>query len=63
MNHNIVLEDDYGPRWYKNERLPKSEDFRRNAAGTTEMIQSGHMMACWKVQSLNYDDKILSDLF
>ena len=48
-----------GTRWYKNERLQKSEDFRRNAVGTTQMIQSGHMMACWKAKSLNYDDKIL----
>ena len=50
-------------RWYKNERLPKSDDFRRSAVGTTQMIQSGHMMACWKGQSLNYVGKIVSDLF
>ena len=50
-------------RWYKNERLPKSDDFRRSAVATTHIIQSGHMMACWKAKSLNYDDKILSDLF
>ena len=50
-------------RWYKNERLPKSDDFRRSAVGTTQIIQLGHMIACWKGQALNYVGKIVSDLF
>ena len=52
-----------GARWYKNERLPKSDDFRYNAVGTTHIIQSGHIMACWKGKSLNYIGKLVSDLF
>ena len=27
---------------------PKSADLSRRAVGTTHIIQSGHMMACWK---------------
>ena len=50
-------------RWYKCERLPKSNDFRQSAVGTTQMIKSGHMIACWKGQSVNYVGKIVSDLF
>ena len=50
-------------RWFKNERLPKSDDFRPTTVGTTHIIQSGHMMACWKAESLNYVEKILSDIF
>ena len=53
----------YSARWYKNERLPKSDDFRQSAVGTTQMIQSGHIIACWKGQSLNHVGKIVSDLF
>ena len=38
--------------WYTNERLQKSDVFRRSAVGTTHIIQSGHMMVCWKSKSL-----------
>ena len=44
-------------------KTPKSDDFRRSAVGTTQIIQLGHMIACWKGQSLNYVGKIVSDLF
>ena len=50
-------------RWYKNETLPKSDYFRRSAVGTTQIIQLGHMMACWKGESLNYIGNLVSDLF
>ena len=42
---------------------PKSDDFRYNAVGTTHIIQSGHMTACWKGESLNYIGKLVLDLF
>ena len=51
-----------GPRWYKNERLPKSDDFRRTTVGTTHIIQSGQIMARWKGKSLDYVGKLVSDL-
>ena len=37
-------------RWYTNERLPKSDVFRRSAVGTTNIILSSQMMVCWKGQ-------------
>ena len=46
-----------GPRWYKNESLPKSDDFRRTAVKPTQMIHLGHLMACWKGQLLKYIGK------
>ena len=50
---------DVGPsaRWYKNEILPKSDDFRPSAVGTTHIIQLGHMMAC---QTCSKDLRILT---
>ena len=50
-------------RWNKNERLPKSDDFRRTTVGTTHIIQSGHIMARWKGKSLDFIGKLVSDLF
>ena len=53
----------YGTRWYNNERLLKSDNFRRSDVETTHIIQLSHMMACWKGQSLNYVGKIVLALF
>ena len=51
----------YASRWYKNEKLPKSGNFRRTALELIDIIQLGHMMASQKGQLLN--PKIVSDLF
>ena len=63
LSSGLVYNQHETARWYKNERLPKSDDFRRTAVGTTQIILFGHMMACWKGKSLNYIGKIVSDLF
>ena len=50
-------------RWDKNERLPKSDDFRRSAVESTHIIPPGQMITFCKSQSLNYIGKRVSDLF
>ena len=47
----------------KMKHSPKADDFCWATMKPTRNIQSGHMMTCWKGESLNYNAKIVSDLF
>ena len=40
-------------RRYKNEKLPKLDDFRRRAVDAVYIVQSVHPMACWIAKGLN----------